>query len=96
MLSVSQVRASAVTYLQRSLLVHDLQALAPAEWEACFHKVGSGRAIAVTAGWNVTVEEAGQNSTPCVFGNGWIEGCGRLQNFYNVFFVLCIFLQLSY
>ncbi|XP_037094857.1 Golgi-specific brefeldin A-resistance guanine nucleotide exchange factor 1-like [Pollicipes pollicipes] len=34
-----QVRASAVTYLQRSLLVHDLQALAPTEWEACFHKV---------------------------------------------------------
>ncbi|XP_043204613.1 Golgi-specific brefeldin A-resistance guanine nucleotide exchange factor 1-like isoform X2 [Amphibalanus amphitrite] len=37
--SRKQVRASAVTYLQRSLLVHDLQALSPAEWEACFHKV---------------------------------------------------------
>lgn len=30
---------SAVTYLQRALLVHDLQTLSAVEWEACFNKV---------------------------------------------------------
>ena len=34
------VRMSALTYLQRALLVHDLQALTAVEWEACFNKVG--------------------------------------------------------
>ncbi|CAM1293367.1 GBF1 (predicted) [Pycnogonum litorale] len=34
-----QVRTSAVTYLQRALLVHDLQTLSAVEWEACFNKV---------------------------------------------------------
>ncbi|CAG0893774.1 unnamed protein product [Cyprideis torosa] len=34
-----QVRTSAVTYLQRALLVHDLQSLSPAEWEDCFNRV---------------------------------------------------------
>ena len=29
----------AVTYLQRALLNHDLQTLAPLEWESCFNKV---------------------------------------------------------
>lgn len=33
------IRTSALTFLQRALLVHDLQALTPAEWEACFNKV---------------------------------------------------------
>uniref|UniRef100_T1IU23 SEC7 domain-containing protein n=1 Tax=Strigamia maritima TaxID=126957 RepID=T1IU23_STRMM len=33
------VRTSAVTYLQRALLVHDLQTLTPLEWESCFNKV---------------------------------------------------------
>lgn len=33
------IRTSALTYLQRALLVHDLQALSAAEWEACFNKV---------------------------------------------------------
>ena len=33
------VRMSALTYLQRALLVHDLQALSAVEWEACFNKV---------------------------------------------------------
>ena len=33
------VRMSALTYLQRALLVHDLQALTAVEWEACFNKV---------------------------------------------------------
>ncbi|XP_022240117.1 Golgi-specific brefeldin A-resistance guanine nucleotide exchange factor 1-like isoform X2 [Limulus polyphemus] len=33
------VRTSALTYLQRALLVHDLQALTPCEWESCFNKV---------------------------------------------------------
>ena len=35
------VRMSALTYLQRALLVHDLQALTAVEWEACFNKVRS-------------------------------------------------------
>lgn len=30
---------SAITYLQRALLVHDLQTLSGPEWEACFHRV---------------------------------------------------------
>lgn len=30
---------SAITYLQRALLVHDLQTLNGPEWEACFHRV---------------------------------------------------------
>lgn len=29
----------ALTYLQRALLVHDLQTLDAAEWESCFNKV---------------------------------------------------------
>ncbi|XP_047109298.1 Golgi-specific brefeldin A-resistance guanine nucleotide exchange factor 1 isoform X1 [Schistocerca piceifrons] len=34
-----QVRMSAITYLQRALLVHDLQTLTAQEWEGCFNKV---------------------------------------------------------
>uniref|UniRef100_A0A8C2A1R5 Golgi-specific brefeldin A-resistance guanine nucleotide exchange factor 1 n=1 Tax=Cyprinus carpio TaxID=7962 RepID=A0A8C2A1R5_CYPCA len=34
-----QVRMQALTYLQRALLVHDLQALDAVEWESCFNKV---------------------------------------------------------
>nr|XP_039272742.1 Golgi-specific brefeldin A-resistance guanine nucleotide exchange factor 1-like isoform X2 [Styela clava] len=34
-----QVRTSALTYLQRALLVHDLQTLTGKEWESCFNKV---------------------------------------------------------
>lgn len=30
---------SAITYLQRALLVHDLQTLSGPEWEACFQRV---------------------------------------------------------
>lgn len=30
---------SAITYLQRALLVHDLQTLNGDEWESCFNKV---------------------------------------------------------
>ncbi|XP_018083084.1 Golgi-specific brefeldin A-resistance guanine nucleotide exchange factor 1 isoform X4 [Xenopus laevis] len=34
-----QVRMQALTYLQRALLVHDLQVLDALEWESCFNKV---------------------------------------------------------
>nr|KAF6303787.1 golgi brefeldin A resistant guanine nucleotide exchange factor 1 [Myotis myotis] len=34
-----QVRMQALTYLQRALLVHDLQKLDALEWESCFNKV---------------------------------------------------------
>jgi golgi-specific brefeldin A-resistance guanine nucleotide exchange factor 1 len=34
-----QVRTSAITYLQRALLVPDLQTLAASEWESCFNQV---------------------------------------------------------
>ncbi|XP_061646652.1 Golgi-specific brefeldin A-resistance guanine nucleotide exchange factor 1 isoform X5 [Phyllopteryx taeniolatus] len=34
-----QVRMQALNYLQRALLVHDLQTLNAAEWESCFNKV---------------------------------------------------------
>ncbi|KAM6916618.1 Golgi-specific brefeldin A-resistance guanine nucleotide exchange factor 1 [Xenentodon cancila] len=34
-----QVRMQALTYLQRALLVHDLQTLNATEWESCFNKV---------------------------------------------------------
>nr|XP_023015700.1 Golgi-specific brefeldin A-resistance guanine nucleotide exchange factor 1 [Leptinotarsa decemlineata] len=34
-----QVRTSAITYLQRALLVHDLQTLSGPEWEQCFQRV---------------------------------------------------------
>ncbi|XP_059156775.1 Golgi-specific brefeldin A-resistance guanine nucleotide exchange factor 1-like [Physella acuta] len=34
-----QVRSLALTYLQRALLVHDLQTLSAIEWESCFNKV---------------------------------------------------------
>lgn len=30
---------NAITYLQRALLVHDLQALTADEWSSCFNKV---------------------------------------------------------
>lgn len=33
------VRSQALTYLQRALLVHDLQTLSAVEWESCFNKV---------------------------------------------------------
>ena len=33
------IRMSALTYLQRGLLVHDLQSLTAVEWESCFNKV---------------------------------------------------------
>ncbi|XP_050501190.1 Golgi-specific brefeldin A-resistance guanine nucleotide exchange factor 1 [Diabrotica virgifera virgifera] len=33
------VRMSAITYLQRALLVHDLQTLSGSEWEQCFQRV---------------------------------------------------------
>ncbi|KAI5753663.1 hypothetical protein M8J77_002244 [Diaphorina citri] len=34
-----EVRMSAITYLQRALLVHDLQTLTGDEWESCFRSV---------------------------------------------------------
>ena len=34
-----EVRMHALQYLQRALLVHDLQTLSAIEWEACFNKV---------------------------------------------------------
>lgn len=34
-----QIRMQALTYLQRALLVHDLQSLDALEWESCFNKV---------------------------------------------------------
>lgn len=37
--SRKQVRTTAITYLQRSLLVHDLQSLSACEWESCFNTV---------------------------------------------------------
>lgn len=37
--SRKQVRTTAITYLQRSLLVHDLQSLSASEWESCFNTV---------------------------------------------------------
>ncbi|XP_052237414.1 Golgi-specific brefeldin A-resistance guanine nucleotide exchange factor 1-like isoform X1 [Dreissena polymorpha] len=37
--SRKQVRGQALTYLQRALLVHDLQTLSAIEWEACFNKI---------------------------------------------------------
>ena len=37
-----EVRMSALTYLQRALLVRDLHALGALEWEACFNKVMKG------------------------------------------------------
>lgn len=33
----------ALTYLQRALLVHDLQTLDATEWESCFNKVRKER-----------------------------------------------------
>jgi len=33
------VRSQALTYLQRALLMHDLQTLSATEWESCFNKV---------------------------------------------------------
>lgn len=35
------VRMQALTYLQRALLVHDLQTLDAIEWESCFNKVNA-------------------------------------------------------
>jgi brefeldin A-resistance guanine nucleotide exchange factor 1 len=34
-----EIRMQALKYLQRALLVHDLQTLPAVEWEACFNKV---------------------------------------------------------
>lgn len=36
-----EVRMHALQYLQRALLVHELQTLSAMEWEACFNKVCS-------------------------------------------------------
>ena len=35
------VRQTAITYLQRALLAHELQSLTTSEWEACFLQVYS-------------------------------------------------------
>ncbi len=37
--SRKQIRTTAIAYLQRALLVHDLQQLSPAEWCSCFSEV---------------------------------------------------------
>lgn len=37
--SNGEVRMHALQYLQRALLVHELQTLSAMEWEACFNKV---------------------------------------------------------
>jgi hypothetical protein len=37
--SRKQIRTTAIAYLQRALLVHDLQQLSPAEWCSCFSDV---------------------------------------------------------
>lgn len=34
-----QVRMTAISYLQRALLMHDLQTLSASEWESCFNNV---------------------------------------------------------
>ena len=39
--SRKQVRTTAITYLQRSLLVHDLQSLTAGEWESYFYPFAS-------------------------------------------------------
>jgi brefeldin A-resistance guanine nucleotide exchange factor 1 len=37
--SNGEVRMHSLQYLQRALLVHELQTLSATEWEACFNKV---------------------------------------------------------
>lgn len=37
--SRKQIRTTAIAYLQRALLVHDLQQLSPSEWCSCFSEV---------------------------------------------------------
>lgn len=37
--TLSQIRMSAITYLQRGLLVADLSVLTGNEWESCFTRV---------------------------------------------------------
>lgn len=53
----------ALTYLQRALLVHDLQALDALEWESCFNKVTSQLSCVL-----------GQGPLPL----GTVAGCGWL------------------
>lgn len=52
----------ALTYLQRALLVHDLQALDALEWESCFNKVTSW------SGWACRQDSAVMKSKLCRIG----------------------------
>lgn len=53
-----QIRMQALTYLQRALLVHDLQALDALEWESCFNKVTAWLGWACEQGSIVTKSKA--------------------------------------
>ena len=53
------VRQTAITYLQRALLAHELQVLTAGEWLACFQEViGSG------GGERGNISPSGSNSPP--------------------------------
>lgn len=57
-----QVRMQALTYLQRALLVHDLQTLDAVEWESCFNKVTCNAEV-VAATWSSRVSQ--ENACEC-------------------------------
>lgn len=48
----------ALTYLQRALLVHDLQTLDAVEWESCFNKVMKSRRKR-SVGWTGQMTDGG-------------------------------------
>lgn len=53
----------ALTYLQRALLVHDLQKLDALEWESCFNKVGLHTVLKIQI---VRQEELGNLKSPYI------------------------------
>lgn len=55
----------ALTYLQRALLVHDLQKLDALEWESCFNKVGLSTGLKVKF-ISLRLEEPGSLRSPSV------------------------------
>ena len=72
------VRSQALTYLQRALLMHDLQTLSATEWENCFKKVVSYMSTLIQ-----------RAITTCLFKCSH----SQILTFYFLYFLVFIFID---
>ena len=75
------VRQTAITYLQRALLAHDLQNMSACEWEACFMEVSGGLGRRGVQGWGGGLCRAGEEGCAGLGRRGvqgWGGGCAGL------------------